>query len=149
MKIRLTLISILLVLSTKSFAQSLRLSPDSTTSYSMIFEFRKYNVSGLCVLRDDRQTVSGSCVNEFGIKIFDFKYDKRKSKVKLTDVFKAMDKWYIKRIVGSDLAILLRKGNTERQLRKHTLQISVDSVILTNQKYKLRYKFIPLYETER
>lgn len=149
MKIRLTLISLLLILSTRSFAQSLRLSQDSATSYSVIFEFHNHNISGLCVLRDDSQTINGTCVNEFGIKMFDFKYDKRKSKAKLTDAFMMLDKWYIKKIIGSDLAILLRNENAEKQLRKHTLQISVDSVILTNRKYKLRYKFIPLYEIEK
>ncbi len=147
-KRHLVLINFILLFKAFGLAQSISIPQDTTVTYSVLIEFRNINISGICIIHDERQAVIGSCVNEFGIKMFDFKYDKRKDKFKLFNIVKMMDKWYIKRIVSSDLSVLFRKENTEKHLRKRTINASKDSVVLANHKYKLRYKLVPIYETE-
>lgn len=88
----------------------------------------------------------GSAINEFGIKGFDFILDKQKGKVKLRNVVKFLDKWYIKRVLRADLALLLRESNTPRQMRKRKLDIVDGRIILENHRYHITYQFKPLNE---
>lgn len=144
----LLLISLLLtVLSLQ--AQALKAQADSVTRYAMDISFRGAGLTGICLLKDNGDKIMGSAINEFGIKGFDFVLDKGKGKVKLKNVIKFLNKWYIKRVLRKDLALLLRENNTPRQLGKRKLNVEKDGVCLENSKYHIIYKFKPLNEIER
>lgn len=130
-------------------AQALKTQCDSVTRYAMDISFREASLTGVCLLKDNGTEILGSVINEFGIKGFDFILDKDKGKVKLKNVIKFLNKWYIKRVLRNDLALLLRKDNTPKQLKKKELNIEKDCVCLKNTRYHITYKFKPLNETER
>lgn len=144
MKNCLLLISLLFA-SLASHAQALQYDTDSLRRYNSTITFGKAALTGICLIKDVDGEVRGTIVNEFGIKALDFAYNKRRDKVKLQNVIKFMDRWYIKKVVKADIATLLRTENTQKQLRRRTLTVTPEgSVSLTNEKYNINYTFTPL-----
>ena len=93
----------------------------------------KAYISGVCILVRDFTEVKGSVFNEFGISAIDFSYHLKKDKVKIISVMNMIDKWYIRKVLKTDLRTLLhclQKGETH----------------YNDKKYKLNYTFIPMKE---
>lgn len=131
-------------------AQVLKLPTGKSGKYAMnIIMDKRGGVTGICILRDSGAEVFGSVVNEFGIKAFDFVYNKKKDKTKLRNVIKMLNKWYIRKIVSNDLSVVVRGNNTEKQLRKRRLTCGGDSIVLENTKYNITYKFHRIDDTEQ
>lgn len=88
-----------------------------------------------------RQTESGivgSVVNEFGIHYFDF--TSVNNRVKVSNVFPAMDKWYIRRMLRNDLRLL----TADLALKPGRRQLTIcqpDSIMLHNDKHHITYGF--------
>lgn len=137
------------VLSLSGMAQALDVSDSCASKYSVSISFRGVTITGLCILRDYGDEVIGSVVNEFGIKAFDFVFNKDKGKTKLQNVIKMMNKWYIKKVISSDLSTLLRSENTENKMKCRTIVKENGILTLNNNKYKINYKFIPINDTEQ
>ncbi|MGN0281670.1 MAG: hypothetical protein ACI4B3_05140 [Prevotella sp.] len=100
--------------------------------YTVSIEMNRGGITGIAVLNDDSVSTVGSFINEFGIKAFDFCYDKRRRKVKLMNVMKMMDKWYVRKVLRHDLLLLLEKREAGEPMR------------LTNQRHHIIYIFEPL-----
>lgn len=64
-------------------------------------------ISGVCILVNDGSLVKGCIFNEFGISAIDFTYQAEKRKVKLVNVIKMLNKWYIKKILRKDLVYVM------------------------------------------
>jgi hypothetical protein len=70
--------------------------------------YRTSEISGILVLKKiNYNTLAGGLINEFGIKVFDFKISE--SCAKLGYVFKNLDKWYIRKKLVTDLHFLFSK----------------------------------------
>lgn len=107
------------------------LFPDSIGSrvrYDATIEMQKGYASGICVLVHDVSGVKGCLFNEFGISVISFTYFPDLDKVKIDSVIKMFDKWYIKRVLRTDLLCLMKN-----------LQHGVSCY--RNEKYKIDYKF--------
>ena len=88
-------------------AQKPRLYPDSIggkVKCNATIEMKKGYVSGICMLVNDGGVVRGSLFNEFGISALDFAYYPESDKVKLGDVMKMLNRWYIKKVLKRDLS---------------------------------------------
>lgn len=73
-----------------------------TLQYGMLMTARGQEVTGVCVMEmSDDGSLVGSVVNEFGVKAFDFMFNKGKTKV--LNVIKPLNKWYIRRVLRCDL----------------------------------------------
>lgn len=99
--------------------------------YTCYIEMPRAYISGICVLMKEKNVIRGSLFNEFGITAFDFTYDINRHKVKLHNVIKMMDKWYIRRVLRKDLSLLmncLQKGETQYY----------------NERQHITYKFTPV-----
>lgn len=147
MKRCFVLISVLLCV-VACYSQALNVSSQSQ-KYTISITLSRAGITGICVLRDDGNQVVGSIVNEFGIKAFDFVYDKKKDKTKLRNVIKMLDKWYIKKVIAADFSVLIRKYNKPRHLRRRCLCCEDGKVRLENRKYDIIYKFEPIDHVER
>lgn len=100
-------ISLLALLSCPVHAQRSLTFPDSIgdrVKYNATIEMKKGYISGVCILVNDENMVKGCIFNEFGISAIDFTYQLEQRKVKLVNVIKMLNKWYIKRILKRDLA---------------------------------------------
>lgn len=89
--------------------------------YTASVELPNAYVSGVCILLQEKKVIKGSLINEFGITALDFTFNPARRKVKLHNVIKMMDKWYIRQVLRNDIARLmtcLQKGET-RYRNKH------------------------------
>ncbi len=130
---RLVLIFFLLisiVSSIKIQAQSvLPLHEGESRQYAAYIEMARGYISGVCVLQKTDKIIKGCLFNEFGITSLDFTYDTDRKKVKLHHVVKMMDKWYIRRVLRKDIALLMlsmEEGKTkyENEHRHITYQLN-------------------------
>lgn len=71
--------------------------------YNALIEMKKGYLSGICILANDGEKIKGCLFNEFGISAIDFIYNPIKKKVRLVNVIKMFDKWYIKKILKKNL----------------------------------------------
>ncbi len=96
-------------------------------------------ITGICLARQTEQGLVGSVVNEFGIHFFDFTCTD--DRVKVSNVFSAMDKWYIRRVLKKDLR-LLAASKAYKTGRRRSLSLALpDSMSLQNNKYGITYRF--------
>lgn len=102
--------------------------------YEATIEMKKGYLSGICVLLNDAGIIKGSLFNEFGISAIDFSYDPKLRKVKLYNVIQMMNKWYIKRVLRKDLALLME--NLEQGISEYR-----------DEKYQINYQFKVLKNT--
>ena len=84
--------------------------------YNLQVEIRDSFLSGICIMVNNDGIIASSIVNEFGISLMDFIYSEQKDKVKLCNMIKPLDRWYIKRLLKRSLRGMLKamkSGNTE------------------------------------
>ena len=112
------------------------LQAQSVSGMSVEISFEKGGITGVCLLRKEEQTVSGTIMNEFGIKVFDFVYYPQRDKLRLFNVIEMLDKWYIRRVVRRDL----------KQVLPHLPPVS--EYRYENRKRHIHYLFTPLPTTE-
>lgn len=98
-----------------------------TLRLSVQLTFRKAVVTGLCLMvTSDKHETVGSVINEFGLKAFDFVYNKQRNKLKLENVTPALDKWYIRRVLRHDMRyivpILIEAGECEYNNTKRGIE---------------------------
>ena len=103
---------------------------------------RGHEVTSLSLMRLTTNELRGSLVNEFGIKAFDFVYASGKTKV--SNVVSFLDKWYIKRVLKKDLSFLFSATISCHRGKRRVEKDSAGVITLTNEKYKLTYRFSPL-----
>ena len=112
-------------------AQSLPSNEGERARYSVQIDIKKAYISGICGMLFEDGKLKASVVNEFGLSAMDFEYDPQKDKVRIINIIKKLDHWYIKRVLKRDLRILLH--NLEQGIYKHE-----------NAKYEITYTFQPL-----
>ena len=112
-------------------AQTLPSSEGERARYSVQIDVKKAYISGICGMLFEDGKLKASVVNEFGFSAMDFEYDSQKDKVKIINIVKKLDHWYIKRVLKRDLRILIH--NLRQGICKHE-----------NTKYEIIYNFQPL-----
>ncbi len=105
----------------------------SKAKYAATIEMKKGYISGICILASEDDCYRGVIFNEFGITAIEFTYSKKK--VKLGNVIKMLDKWYIKRVLRRDLAQVVENLLNGISTYK-------------DKKYNIEYKFTALDATE-
>ena len=112
-------------------AQTLPSNEGERARYGVQIDVKKAYISGICGMLFEDGKLKASVVNEFGLSAMDFEYNPQKDKVKIINVIKKLDHWYIKRILKRDLRILMHK--LRQGINKYE-----------NTKYEITYTFQPL-----
>lgn len=95
-------------------------------------------MTGICITRQTERGLVGTVINEFGLHFFDFTC--QDNRVKVSNVFPAMNKWYIRRVLRSDLRLL--SADKALTARRRNLQVSLpDSLSLLDKKFGITYRF--------
>lgn len=131
--------------------------PGSGQSDCYAFEIStpKAAVTGIMIVKDSDNVILGSMINEFGVSAIDFRYDRRRDKLKLLSVVGFLDKWYIKMTMKTDLRLCLHVlfDIPYKSEKNHEISISPDGYQVVNKKRKITYKFtrmsLPKDDTER
>lgn len=126
---RISLLAILLCMMLNCVASSpYPANEGERVRYEFMIEMPKAYVSGILIMaKTDPDKVDASLVNEFGFSLMDFSYDEKKDKVKLVNVTKKLDKWYIKRTLRADLRHVMRtmrEGDDRYVDKKHKITYS-------------------------
>jgi len=104
--------------------------------------FRTSEISGILVFKKINDSLSaGSFINEFGIKGFDFTLSSKETK--FSYLFKKLDKWHIRRRLGSDLHFLFLRPELQ-----NTCFIDNKKVFVKNINHSLFYVYYPVNEEE-
>lgn len=128
-------VSLLTILPVRLQAQALfPYSEGECIRYSAYIEMPRGYISGVCMLLKEGNDVKGCLFNEFGITALDFTYQLNKGKVKIHHIVTIMDKWYIRRVLRNDLALLM-----------HNLKIGKTDY--NNEHRHIQYRFIPYNES--
>ena len=104
----LLLISLLLLTAATSLASSVDgclfpFDEGEAARYTVAITFKNASFSGICVIKRMDGVITGSVVNEFGIRVFDFKMTSGRRRVKLLNVMKPLDKCLIRKTIARDL----------------------------------------------
>lgn len=135
-------ISLLLCLcrvSANAQSYPLLLNGAERASWNFTLERGTMTVTGICLARQTEQGLVGSVINEFGIHFFDFTC--RDNRVKVSNVFAAMDKWYIRRVLRNDLRLLVADSSLKVGRRRQLDIWQPDSLQLQNRRYGITYRF--------
>lgn len=115
------------------FALSVSLMQVSANNrYTVQIDIRKAYISGVCIMHEEEDMITASIMNEFGVSALTYRYDTKTGKVRILDILKKMDKWYIKRILKKDLKAIMHEMPVQEPLTYE------------NQKYNIIYHFTPL-----
>lgn len=138
-KISLLFLSLVCFLVASGQATSLRYSFDMTIP--------KGHLSGIMITKLDDCKLTGVIINEFGVSALSFVYDTKKRKIKLLDMMKMIDKWYIRRQLKSDLSLcleILLNDSAINNKRNYSVSVTDSSTTVTNTKRKITYTFQPI-----
>lgn len=107
------------------------------------------HVSGILLTRLADEKITGTMINEFGVTALSFIYRADKDKMELRDVAGFLDKWYIKRVLRSDLSYCLRLiyDIPAKPKRNYPVTTEGDTVTITNQSRHITYCFSPITDT--
>lgn len=126
-------------LSANAQSYPLLLDGEERATWNFTLERGTMTITGICMARQTEQGLVGAVVNEFGIHFFDFTcQDKR---VKVSNVFPAMNKWYIRRVLRSDLKLLAANKQLSSGRRRQLLVNQPDSITLINNRHRITYRF--------
>ena len=105
------------------------------TRYATTIELSKGYLSGITIMVREADVYHGVLFNEFGITALEFTYQPQTKKVELIEVIAMLDKWYIRRVLKSDLQHVmenLMKGNPTYKDEKY--HISYKFSVMSNDK---------------
>lgn len=145
MKAFLLCLSALLLAASGLFAQTLP-PRGETLRYAFELSTQRGGASGVMALRETPDTILGSMVNEFGVSVADFIYHRKKRKLKLVSVIGFLDRWYVKRVVSSDLGECLRLLRDENYIpgKRYSFTTAGDTTTIGNLKRNITYTFTPM-----
>lgn len=129
--------------------------PGQCVRYAFEIATPKAAVTGIMIVKDSDGMILGSMINEFGVSAIDFRYDRKKDKMKLLSVVGFLDRWYIKMTLKKDLRLCLHVlfGMPYKPDKNHEISASADSCRIVNKKRKITYTFarmsLPENDTER
>lgn len=130
--------------------------PDPGQRWRYAFEITtpKAAITGIMIVKETDNEILGSMFNEFGVSAIEFRYDKKKDKIKLVNVIGFLNKWYIRMTLKKDIRLSLHilfdipyKPN-----KNYVITDIENGCKLANKKRKLTYTFnripAPEYDTE-
>ena len=89
-------------------------------------------------MREKDEQILGAIVNEFGVTAFGFSYKPKIGRVRVVNVIPQLDRWYIRHVLRRDIRAMmpcLMAQQPDKEYEYH------------NDKYKIRYRFTPIYAT--
>lgn len=105
--------------------------------YAVQIDIRNAYISGICIQKQEGDTVTASIVNEFGVSALTYRYDVTRQKVKILGILKQMDRPAVKRVLRKDLQTIM--GDMTKEDFEEKLPYEYE-----NSKYKIRYHIAQL-----
>lgn len=145
MKAFLAAISFILLFSASVLSQE---SAPVQKKYTLSVQTKDQEITGVCLVNFsiDKDCV-GTVINEFGVKIFDFKSSR--GKVSVLNVISPLNKWYIRKVLHRDLTFIAENLNVAKAggsvtKKKITLLSDSGQIKVDDSRYNIKYTFTPI-----
>ncbi len=115
--------------------------------WQVAISMRQADLTGICLLKTDADTVRGTLVNEFGIRALSFIVSPGREKVQLRELAPFLDHWYIRRTLRDDLRFLFRATSADLGTPVDNRLITRNDrggLTLTNVRRGIVYEFSPM-----
>jgi hypothetical protein len=100
--------------------------------FRMMLSTPKVNLTGICIVKQVNGDWRGSIMNEFGVKILDFV--STPEKCKLVHVISFLDKWYIKKVIASDIQFMMEIDNPAYRIGFQSYRSMAQDTLVVNYK---------------
>lgn len=104
---------------------------DSATTWSAQITMPRGSLSGLCVVRVERDSLIGALINEFGVQAFDFHYDRISQKLRLQHLIPPLNRFFLRRVI-------------RRDVRTFAPYFATGRAFVHENRHGIRYEFSPL-----
>ena len=116
------------------------------SEYTFFMQARGQEITGICMVsQSPNGKTTGTIVNEFGVKAFDFIINK--GKVKIINVIKPLDRWYIRKVLKKDFGFAFQHIREGKDIsvgkRRITFRENGD-IAIDNDRYNIHYVFTPI-----
>ena len=85
--------------------------PALKNEFRILLATPKANITGIFIVKQVDGAWKGTLINEFGLKVFDFVSTSKKCE--LLNVISFLDKWYIKKVIASDIQFIIDIDNPD------------------------------------
>ena len=113
--------------------------------YNFFMQVRGNNLSGMCVIeKQPNNTLAGTVISEFGTKSFDFTI--KAGKVKILNLIRPLDHWYIRKILRKDFTFILNNICNKGYIIQGKRRISISEsgeIVMENSLYNIMYILTP------
>ena len=118
--------------------------------FGFILDMPKGYLSGILILREDGEYTIGSIINECGMSAVDFRFDKKRNRIKLLNVSSFLNKWYIRKVLSKDLAYSLSLLKRKELIEKKGYEVTMtdNSIEVHNKRYNLKYSLVNYEDIE-
>lgn len=89
-------------------------------------------------MRENDEQILGAIVNEFGVTAFGFSYKPKTGRVRVVNVIPQLDRWYIRHVLRRDIRAMMPNLMAQQLDKEYEYY---------NDRYKIRYRFMPMPET--
>ena len=86
-------------------------NPTLKNDFRVLLTSPKANITGIFIVKQIDGAWKGTLINEFGLKVFDFVSTSKK--YELLNVISFLDKWYIKKVIASDIQFIMEIDNPD------------------------------------
>ena len=133
----MTLRRILLQIISFAFAATAYAGPEGVTTdrYNVQIDLQNAYVGGLCIIKTDDTAVTASIVNEFGISLITFRYDKTRESMKIVDCVRHLNRSALRRILKRDFTNIINRYMLSEENRP---------INYINEKHNITYNLRPL-----
>jgi len=134
----ITLIVTLLVALSLDVSAQMSTCVEQSRRYGVLIEVDRAAISGVCIMRERDEQILGAIVNEFGVTAFGFSYKPKTGRVRVVNVIPQLDRWYIRHVLRRNIRAMMPNLMAQQLDKEYEYY---------NDRYKIRYRFMPMPET--
>jgi hypothetical protein len=116
-------------------------NPTLKNDFRMLITSPKANITGVFIVKQIDGAWKGTLINEFGLKVFDFVSTPKK--YELLNVISFLDKWYIKKVIASDIQFIIDIDNPDYYAGKQAHWMWEQDTLSVNYKNEKELRRLP------
>jgi len=109
--------------------------------FRMTLSTPKATITGICIVKHVDGTWRGTIINEFGLKVLDFVSHPKECK--LLNVIPFLDKWYIKKVMASDIRFMMDVDNPDYRFGVEANRYWDNDTLVVNYKKEKELRRFP------
>jgi len=117
-----------------TFWESELRDPVLKNDFRILLTTPKAEITGILIAKQMNGAWRGTLINEFGLKVFDFVSTPKKCE--LMNVISFLDKWYIKKLIASDIQFIMEIDNPDYSAGTRAQWLWIEETLSVNYRDK-------------